>query len=81
MFEMTEERPSYWGPFDNHSDLFSPGERKNHTAVIVPYNKKLNSNTRYSVKNETVLLYSGKGFEYSYALSTYVEVLAGSHQI
>jgi hypothetical protein len=34
MFEMTEERPSYWGPFDNHSDLFSPGERKNDTIVI-----------------------------------------------
>ena len=58
MFEMTEERPSYWGPFDNHSDLFSPGERKNHgiplalqwafivTALYVYYDKWS------SVKNE-----------------------------
>ena len=29
MFEMTDERPYYWGPFENHAELYSPGERKN----------------------------------------------------
>ena len=48
MFEMTEERPSYWGPFDNHTDLFSPGERKYHSHCSVQWDP--------SFKNESVLV-------------------------